>query len=183
MNLIRAIVLVLVCVGPAAAAEAHAASINQIWFPLINFLIFLYLLKRFAVPLARDYFRTRRQGIARSINEAAAEKERAEARLREYKDRWAGVGAEIKKIHEAFVADGEKEKARSLAEAQTLALKIKSDADFLAGQEARIAQQKLRAEIARLARAAAERTVHNQLTAEDNRRLIDEAVTELGGHL
>jgi F-type H+-transporting ATPase subunit b len=180
MILTRAIIVVLICAAPAAAAEEHAASINQLWFPLINFLIFLFLLRRFAVPLVRDYFRARRQGIARSINEAAAEKERAEARLQEYKKRWAGVSADIKKIHETFVADGEGEKTRSLAEAETLARKIKSDAEFLAAQETRVAERKLRAELARQARAAAERTVRNQLTAQDAHRLIDEFVTRLG---
>ena len=181
MSLILALVVVLVSAVPAAAAEEHAASIHQLWFPLINFLIFLFLVKRFAVPLVHDYFRTRRQGIAQAITEAAAEKERAEARLREYKERWAGVQAEIKKIHEAFVADGEGEKTRSLAEAEALALKIKSDAQFLAAQETRVAERRLRAEMARLARAAAENTLRNQLTARDAERLVDDFVARVGG--
>src|SRR5262245_65981260 len=107
MSLIHALVVVLVSAVPAAAAEEHAASIHQLWFPLINFLIFLFLVKRFAVPLVHDYFRTRRQGIAQAITEAAAEKERAEARLRECIERWAGVQAGIKKMHKAFVDVGE----------------------------------------------------------------------------
>jgi hypothetical protein len=38
----------------AAEAEHHAPSINQIWFPLANFLIFAFVIAHYALPLARD---------------------------------------------------------------------------------------------------------------------------------
>jgi F-type H+-transporting ATPase subunit b len=181
MNLLRSLVIVLMSAAPAAAAEEHAAPISHIIYPLLNFLIFLYLLRRFAVPLARAYFRSRREELARTVNEAAAAREAAAVRLNEYKDRWAALQAEIKKIHETYIAEGETEKTKLLEEGRMLAAKIKADADFVAVQEGKVAQRKLRQAIARAAHDAAAATIRTHLTADDHKRLVDEFVTGLGG--
>jgi F-type H+-transporting ATPase subunit b len=181
VNLVGAGLFILLWASSAAAAEEHAAPISHILYPLLNFLIFLYLLKRFALPLARDYFHVRREQIARSLNEAAIAKERMEEKVQDYRERFVGLKEEIRKIHEAFVAEGEREKSRLLEEARALATKIRADSDFLAGQEFKVAQHQLRLEMARMAHAAAERSIRSHLTAADERRLIDEFVTGVGG--
>jgi len=47
----------------AAEAEHHTPSINDIWFPLINFLIYAFIIVKFALPLIRDFLKTRREEI------------------------------------------------------------------------------------------------------------------------
>jgi F-type H+-transporting ATPase subunit b len=181
MNFLSALLFVLMWLDVAWASEAHAASIHEIWFPLINFLIFLYLIKRFAVPVARDHFRTRHEDIRRSVTEAAAAKDQAESRAQQYRDRLAVLKEEVKRIHEAFTSEGEREKERMLRDAETQAAKVKADADFLVGQEMKVAQAGLLREIAHLARASAERIIRSHFTHEDDKRLADEFVAKLGG--
>jgi F-type H+-transporting ATPase subunit b len=181
MNFATSFFLAMLWAGRAWASEAHGPSINDIWFPLINFLIFLYLIKRFALPVARDYFRTRHEDISRSVSEATAARERAEARAQEYRDRLARLTEEVKKIHEAFIAEGERERAKLVQEAEAQAAKLKADADFLAGQELKVAELQVRREMARLAHASAENAIRVHLTPGDNQRLVDEFLAGLGG--
>ena len=62
--------------GEAAqhGAEHHAPSIHDIWFPLGNFLIYAFILVKFALPLVRDFLSTRRDQVVSRIAQAAAKK-------------------------------------------------------------------------------------------------------------
>ncbi|MGH7844480.1 MAG: hypothetical protein ACREQW_04825 [Candidatus Binatia bacterium] len=181
MNFATAFLFAVLWAGPAWASEAHSPSINEIFFPLINFLIFLYLIKRYGLPVARDSFRTRHEEIARSVTEAAAARDHAEARAQEYRDRLARLTDEIRRIHETFIAEGEREKTKLLQQAEAQAVKVKADADFLAGQELKVAQLRVRREMARLAYTSAASTIRSHLTPADNQRLVDEFLAGLGG--
>jgi F-type H+-transporting ATPase subunit b len=164
----------------AVEAEEHAASVGELIFPLVNFLIFLYLIKRFVFPLARDYFRSRRAGIAQSIREADEAKQRADALVRDYKNRLAKLSEEIRSIREVLRAEGEKEKAKLLAETKEIAERIKTDADFLAEQEVRLARQELRRNIVDAARVSAEKLILQNFNIEDQKRLVSEFLSEVG---
>lgn len=180
MSLPAALFSSLAWAAPAVEAEEHAASVGELIFPLVNFLIFLYLIKRFVLPLARDYFKSRREGIAQSIREADEAKQRADALVRDYKNRLAKLTEEIRSIREALRAEGEREKAKLLAEAGEIAQRIQADADFLADQEVRLARQELRREIVAAARAAAEQLIQQNLTAADQKRMVAEFLSEVG---
>ncbi len=165
----------------SAEAEEHAASIIQLVFPLINFLIFLYLVKRFLLPLAKDYFRSRREEILGAVEGADEEKRQAEEKLRDYQGKLSRLVAEAREIQAALRAEGERERAKLVAEAEDLAAKIKADAGFLAEQEVKIARRQIRAEIARLAQEAAQQVLQRHLTPADQKRLVEEFLTDLGG--
>jgi F-type H+-transporting ATPase subunit b len=160
--------------APPGGVERHAVSVTQLIFPLINFLIFLYLLKRFLLPLVKAHLRLRREQIVAAVKEAEDGMERAGAMVQDYRSRLARREEEIKRIREALSAEGEREKVKLLREAEGLATKINSDADFLAGQEVRLAKQQVREEIARIAQAAADKVVQSHLTSADQKRLIEE---------
>jgi len=166
--------------APGETGE-HALSIAQLIFPLINFLIFLYLLKRYLLPFAREYLKSRREEIAAAVQEADEAKRRAEALLSDYQGRRARLNDEAREIGEALRAEGEREKAKLLAEADELAARIRADADFLADQELKAARQELRREIARSAEAAAEKLVQSHLTAADRKRMVADFISEVGG--
>lgn len=164
----------------AAGAEAHSAPISHLVFPLINFLIFLYLIKRFLMPLIKNHLRSRREGIVSAVRTAEEGREHAEAVLRDYRGRLARLDEEGKKIQETLRAEGEREKDKLLREAEDLALKIRADTDFLVQQEAKVARQELREEIAHNAQEAAERAIKANLRGTDQDRLIDEFLVEIG---
>ena len=157
-----------------AGVEEHAASVTQVIFPFINFLIFLYLVRRFVLPLIKAHLRSRREEIVAALGEADESRRQAEAMVRDYRARLARLEEETRKIREELRLEGEREKAKLLRETEELASKIKADADFLAAQEMKLARQRLREEIARLAQAAAQRLIQDQLTAADQRRLVEE---------
>ncbi|MFQ5681734.1 MAG: hypothetical protein ACE5HC_00545 [Candidatus Binatia bacterium] len=172
--------LAQVWAAPSVGMEGHAASVTQIIFPLINFLIFFYLLKRFLVPLIKEHLRSRRAEVLGLVKEARGGKERAEAAVRDYQRRMARLDEEASEIRETFRTEAEREKSVLLVEARGLAAKIKADADFLAEQEVKVARQQVRREIARLAQSAAEKIIQLQLTSVDHKRLVEEFLREVG---
>ena len=164
----------------AAEAEHHAPSINQIWFPLANFLIFVWILKRFALPLVRDFLRSRREEVLSAVQAAAESKRRAQAIVEEYKSRLAVLDQEVRSIQASLRAEGERQKAKLLEEAQALMKKILEDARFLADQELKMVRQKIREEMASLAEARARELVQRHMTPADQLRLAEEFLGEIG---
>lgn len=164
----------------AAGGEEHAASVTQLLFPVINFLIFLYLVKRFALPLVRSHLRSRRDEIVTALAEAEESKRSAEALVRDYRARLARIREESQRLRAELVAEGERERAKLLSEAGDLATRIKADADFLAEQEVKLARQKLREEMARSAEATAHRLLRAGLEPADQKRLVEEFLSGVG---
>lgn len=164
----------------AAEAEHHATSIIQILFPLGNFLIYAFLIKKFALPLVRDFLRSRREEVLSSIEGAAASRRQAEAVVSEYKAKLAAVEREVAAIQAALRAEGEREKTKLSGEAEALARKIRDDAAFLADQEVKIARQQIRQEMAVQAEAAARDLIRRHFTSGDQGRLVEDFLQSIG---
>jgi F-type H+-transporting ATPase subunit b len=164
----------------AAEAEHHAPSINGIWFPLINFLMYAFILVKYVLPRVRDFLKTRHQEVATKVEQASAKKRAAEALVQEYKTRLANADKEAQVIIGELRADGEREKAKLVGEAQGMAVKIKADANFLADQEVKGARQKVREEMAEQAVATARQLVARHLSSADQSRLAEEFVRTIG---
>ena len=181
-KLLELLVTAQVWAGEAAehGAEHHAPSINELWFPLGNFLIYAFILVKYALPLVRDFLKTRREEVVSTIAQAAAKKQAAEALVKDYQTKVAGLDKEIRTLQATLHDEGEREKARLLGEAEALAVKIKQDALFLADQEVKIARQQLRQEMANQAEASARGLIERNLSATDQNRLADEFIQNLG---
>jgi F-type H+-transporting ATPase subunit b len=164
----------------AAEGEHHGPSINDIWFPLVNFLIYGFIIVKFALPLIRDFLKTRREEVVAKIAEASAKKQAAEALVRDYRSRLAGLDKEVQSLRAALRDDGEREKSRLVSEALATAVKIKQDADFLADQEVKTARQKLREEMADEAEATARQLIERNISAADQSRLADDFLRSVG---
>ena len=164
----------------AAEAEHYAPSITQLLFPLANFLIYAYIIKKFALPVARDFLRSRREEILTSIESAAEAKKQAEAVVRGYQAKLAAIQQESDSIDAELRAEGEREKSKLIGEAEALATKIKEDATFLADQEVKSARQKIRAEMAAQAEATARELLQRQLSAGDQGRLVEDFIESIG---
>ena len=180
MRLFAVLFLSELWAAPSAGVEEPAAAVTQIIFPLINFFIFLYLVKRFLLPLVKNHLRSRREEIVTALGEADESKRRAEEMVRKYRACLARMGEESEKLREELRVEGEREKAKLLREAEELAGKIKVDADFIAEQEVKLARQRLREEMARLARGAAQKLIQSHLTRADQKRLAEEFLSEVG---
>ena len=157
----------------AAGDGAHAPSVADLLFPLINFLIFAYLVKRFGLPLLRQHLKQRREGLVEAVATAQQAREDAAGRVRKYRELLDVLDEERARIREGLRAEGERERARIAAEAEESAAKLKADADFLAEQEVKMARQQIRGEIASLAQEAAARVIRQHLTAADQDRMAE----------
>jgi len=169
----------------AAAVEAeheahHAPSINEIWFPLGNFLIYAFILYKYALPAVRDFLVSRRQQVLDTVEAASAKMRAAEAFVNEYKAKVAGLDKEVQAIEASVRQDGEREKAKLLDEATLLAKKIKDDARFLGAQEVKMARQKVREEMANRAEDEARTLIERNLSAADQARLVEEFIHSIG---
>lgn len=164
----------------AGGAEHHAPPISDIIFPTLNFLIYAFIIVKYAFPLVRNFLRSRREEVISVITLASAKKQQAEAVVREYRTKVAGLEKETEAILASWREEAEREKAKLLSDAQDLAAKIKADARFLADQEVRIARQKIREEMANQAEAMAEELVRRQLTPADQSRLAAEFIEQIG---
>jgi F-type H+-transporting ATPase subunit b len=164
----------------AAAADHHAPSIHQIWLPLGNFLIFAFIIVRYAFPPIRNFLRSRHGEVLASLEEAAAKKHQAEAIVQDYKGRLSRLEQEVQSIQAALRTEGEREKTKLLSETQILAAKIKQDAQFLADQEVKMARQTIREEIADQAESTARRLIQRHMSPSDQDRLAEDFVRTIG---
>ncbi|HEY2921226.1 MAG TPA: hypothetical protein VGK77_19760 [Candidatus Binatia bacterium] len=164
----------------AAGAEHHGPSIWDVWWPFWNFVIYAIIIVKFAIPLARDFLKTRREEVISTISQASAKKQAAEALVSGYKAKLAGLDKEIQSIHASLRDEAEREKSKLISEAQAMAVKIKEDADFLADQEVKIARQRIREEMANQAEATARELVRRNLSAADQSRLVQDFIQSIG---
>lgn len=164
----------------AGGAEHHTPPISDLIFPTLNFLIYAFIIVKYAFPLVRNFLRSRREEVISVITLASAKKQQAEALVREYKTKLAGLDKEVQSIQTSWRDEAEREKAKQLIEAQSLAAKIKEDAQFLAEQEVKIARQKIREEMANQSEATARELVRQHLSPADQSRLATEFIQHIG---
>lgn len=164
----------------AGGGGHHAPSIHDIWFPLGNFLIYLFIIIKYALPAVRNFLKSRREEVVASIAQASAKKQAAEALVNEYKAKLAGSDKEIQALQASLRDEGEREKSKLLSDAQTLSVKIKEDANFLADQEVKMARQKIREEMANDAESSARRLIQSHLSSADQNKLVDDFIQSIG---
>ena len=163
-----------------SGAVHHEPSIGEIIYPTINFILYAGILYYFAVPLVRNFLRSRREEIVATMAQAAVKKQKAEALVREYQAKVAGVDQEIHSIQSLLRQEGELEKARLLEDAQVIAAKIREDAGFLADVEAKTARQNIIEEMARQAHAMARELVQKSISPADQARLVQQFIQQIG---
>jgi F-type H+-transporting ATPase subunit b len=155
-------------------------DIKQVLTQIVGFLIFLFLIRKFAWGPVLQTLEDRKAKIAGDLADAERKKAEAaelraklEAELRNI-DQQARV-----KIQEA-VAEGQQHAAeiRADAQAQARARLERADAE-IAGERAK-AQKALQEDMARLAVGGAERILRKKLDEAEQRRLIGEFIAEAG---
>lgn len=177
----------LATVLPLAAGAAEEESSNFLVSPnvglmiwtLLAFLVTLAILNKFAFPAIKNALDKRAQMIEDSITAAAQSKSDAEAVLAEYRERLKEARAQAddivlraRKNAESFERDSQ-DQARQKRE--ELLEQTRKDIDA----ETRRAIEDIRTEVADLTIRATEKITGRVLTAEDQKRLVDEALTDL----
>ena len=146
----------------------------------INFAIMAGAIGYFAIKPIRNGLQSRRAEIEKALHDAVAARDAAEAKAGEYQDKLAKAAAEIETIYAAIRREGELERDKILASAREMAVKIEQEADAKAATAVARARVELRAEAARLAVELAEELLGKNVTAADQKRLVDEYMQKVG---
>ncbi|EKP94663.1 F0F1 ATP synthase subunit B [Thermaerobacter subterraneus] len=153
-------------------------SPELIW-AFINFFLFVIVLARFFWRPVMELLDRRREEI--EVNLAAAERAREEAARAEaeYRQRLAVAQREAQSILERATQLAEQERQERLEAARREAEQLLERARATIEREKEQAIAALRREVADLTLLATERVLGRVLDAEDQRRLVTEAVEEV----
>jgi F-type H+-transporting ATPase subunit b len=176
--------LLLPAVALAAGGGDHQVDsgviLKDFIWRCLNFAIMAGAIAYFAIKPIRNALQGRRTAIEKSLHDAVAARDAAEAKAREYQEKLAKAAAEIETIYAAIRREGELERDRILASAKEMATKIEQEADAKAASAVARARVELRAEAARLAVELAEELLGKNVTAADQKRLVDEYMQKVG---
>ncbi|HEY6839214.1 MAG TPA: ATP synthase F0 subunit B [Geobacteraceae bacterium] len=166
--------------GAAEHGSHAAAQMKDFMWRCIDFLalvaILVWALKKADL---KGSLKARQSGIEKALQEAVIAREAAEKKMAEYEQKLTKANEEIDAISAAIREEGQKEKARIIAEASATAEKIKEQARNAADQEIVKARAELRAEAAKLAVQLAEQTLREKVEKSDQDRLVGEYLTKV----
>lgn len=178
-------VLLLALAGSAWAAGGgeHGGitegKITDFIWRTFNFVVFAAILIKLAVKPAKAFFASRSQEIAQNLEELEAKKAAAAQALAEAEARLAQVAAERDAIVKQFMSEGEAEKAKIIAKAEMVAVRIKEMAKLTIEGETKKAVQELKREVAEQATQMAEELIKKKITSGDQKRLVEEYLTKV----
>ncbi|MGE0825040.1 MAG: F0F1 ATP synthase subunit B [Candidatus Binatia bacterium] len=160
----------------------HEAGSSHLWglvFPAVNFLLFVFVLRKYALPAVQDALRQRQAKIVAALDEAKRAKEEAESLKRDYERKLAGLAEEQQKVRAQALESAERERQRIIAEAQQLAERMKNEVQHIAQRELEEARRVLRKEVSEQAIVMATELLQSRLTPADHSRFVQDFVTEV----
>jgi len=175
---------------PLAAAEGAAAEeesgtflvspdIGLMIWTLLVFGISLYILKKVVFPRIQEALDKRQHAIEESIDAAEHTRVEADKLLAEYRERLAQAREQAEEIvvRARKAADASESQAVEDGKAKREEMLEQSKREIQA--ETRRAIQDIRNEVADLTILATEKVTRKTLTEDDQRRLVEEALSEL----
>jgi len=145
---------------------------------LAIFVIALYLILRRRLSAA---FSDRRDTIRRDLERAKQERDEAVAKLKEVEERLARLDSEVATIQEQSRREAAEERERIARATETEVAKLSEQAQRDIESAGKAAKHDLRRFAAERSVALAEEMIRRELRPEDDARLIDRNIKELGG--
>ena len=165
--------------GNGSGHEGGSVGVWGLLFPTINFLLFAFILRTYALPAVRDSLHQRRAKIVQALNEAKQAKEEAETLRREYEQKLAGLAAEQERLQTQALEAAEREKKLILSEARQMAERVQNEARQIAQREVEEARRLLRQEVAEQAVRLATEMLETRLTPGDRSHFVQSLVVEV----
>jgi len=168
---------------PSLAIASEAPEAQGSWFALIfyviNFVIFLWILKHYAGPPVLRYFRDRAQGLRDSIGRADAAFEEAKDLANRAAERIAKLEAEKTQIASDLEDETVYQVGRIYDQARETINRIKRDSDMTGAGLREGAQRRARETLAAGAVSLARKLVKRNFAPADQRRLLDSFLDRL----
>jgi F-type H+-transporting ATPase subunit b len=150
----------------------------MIW-TLIVFGLSLYILSKFAFPRIAEALDKRQHAIEESIEYAERTRRQADELLAEYRARLAEARNQADEIVARARKTGEHTEAEAIAEAKRKREELMAQTQREIEAETRRAIEQIRHGVADLTVLATEKVTRKTLTGDDQRKLVEEAVSEL----
>jgi F-type H+-transporting ATPase subunit b len=154
-------------------------SVGLMVWTLIAFGATWYILAKLAFPRIKEALDKRQRAIEESIDVAERTRTEAQALLDEYRERLAEARHQADDIVARARRTGENAEAETIAQARKRREEMLDQARREIEAETRRAIQEIRSEVADLTILATEKVTRKTLDDADQRRLVDEALSEL----
>jgi F-type H+-transporting ATPase subunit b len=183
-RLFLAFIFIVVFATVLFAAEAHGEHDlkRQLWdfiWRIINFGILVFLLYKVGKKPFKEFLYSRKEKIETAIIEAENAKRLAEDRKKEYEEKLKNLEQEKQQILEQFKKEGEAEKARIIALAESKAEKIIEQAKVSAEQELEKEKEKIKRETTEAIIKMAEEIIKKNITSKDHNRIINNSIERM----
>jgi F-type H+-transporting ATPase subunit b len=150
----------------------------MVW-TLLVFGATMILLSKLAFPRISEALERRRRAIEESIDTAERTREEADQLLAEYRQRLKEARAQAEEIVQRARATAEAHEREAKDKGQEMISEAAKRAERDIDAATKRALEELRGEVAELTVLAAEKVTRKTLTESDQRRLVEEALSEL----
>lgn len=176
-------VLAFTALAYASGGEGGEAHEGLPWanygWRILNFVIFIFLLYKFAGAKAAAFFGGRRAQIKKDLEDLETRKAEAEKKLKDVETGIRNLEQEKASILAEAKSQGEAIKVAIIEKAHKDAAAMQAQAVTSAENEARAAFDRVRGEIADQVIEQATKIVREKLSGEDHERLVDEYLTKV----
>jgi len=154
-------------------------NVGIMFWTLLVFGISLGILKKAVFPKIRDSLDMRQRAIEDSIDSADQLRVEADGVLAEYRERLKEARVQAEQILERARTTAESAQRQALEEAKVRREELLEQTRRDVAVETRRAISEIRAEVANLTILATEKVTRKHLNADDQKRLVEEALAEL----
>ncbi|HEX3875074.1 MAG TPA: F0F1 ATP synthase subunit B [Solirubrobacteraceae bacterium] len=154
-------------------------NVGIMFWTLVVFGVSLFVLNKAVFPRIRDALDARQRTIEESIDTAAQLKTEAHEVLADYKERLKEARVQAEGILERARATAEAAQKRAIDEAKEKREELLEQTRRDVEAETRRAISEIRSEVANMTILATEKVTRKHLTDDDQKRLVEEALSEL----
>ena len=154
-------------------------DVGLMLWTLLSFFVALFILRKYVFPKITEALDKRQHAIEESIDVATRTKAEADELLADYRERLKEARVQAEEIVTRARAAGATTERESVEAARVKREELMEQARKDIAAETRRAIGEIRSEVADLTVAATETVTRKTLTPEDQKRLVEEALSEL----
>ncbi len=163
-----------------ASTSLSAAKVKDLGWRVVNFIALMIILVKFGAKPIGAGLAGRQKKIKDEIEDLQQKRADAEKSYNDFQAKLASVESEIDKIVDRAVAQAEIEKVKIIEKAEQAAHDIQRSAEMAIQNELTEARRTLKNEVAEQAAILAEKLIVNNLTANDQVKIIDNYLAKVG---
>jgi len=175
--------ILLLCSTGALAAETTGnwRSTFDLVMRWVNFVIIVFVLVKFGRKPVKDFLSNRRAEIGQQIEKYEQQKEAAEEKIEEANRLLKNSIDRFEKIKKRIIEDGENKKQKIIEDARQESMILLNSTRQRIDNQIAEARNLIRSELIESAIALAEKRLPEEITAADERKLIDHFMESAAG--